>query len=451
MISLTQPSQPSPKGQGGGLPIGPGFGGPGAIASAAAGVATFLFVTAVIVNFTVSAMALTRAGLGYDSLDGAAWQKFHPSTYLAVLAIAVNVAARPRPVAWLADRFARFPGATYFIPMWLLLTAYGVLVQKMPLTSLIEPYVLALVALFMIDDLGAPWFDFLRRFIHGVLLANAAIGIVEFATQSRLLPYVISGVPVIGDARSTALLGHPLANAATTGAYLLCLVLNRDLRLAPVRQAGMVAVSILGLIAFGGRTAIVVSGLIIVAKLARGFVFFLLGGRLRLKGVLAAALFTPLVLAGIVGAGYAGVFDALIARFVDDNGSAEARVIALQLFNIFDLNALLLGPNPDLVSSALSSFGISIGVENTWLALMFQYGLIMTAFFVAGLFSLFWEFWRRSRPGVSLLFIYFIVMISSTIGLASKTMIFAQFSLLLLCLFASEGERRPAFPGSGRV
>jgi hypothetical protein len=406
------------------------------------GLASGLLVAAVIADFGISSMALTYAGLGYDSPGGAAWQKFHPATYLAMLAFVAAILSQPRPIGYLQNCCIRFPGAAYFIMMWLLLTAYGVLVQKMPLTSLVEPYLLALVALFMVDDLSSRSREFLRVFLHTILLANAVVGVIELTTQTRLFPYVISGVPVIGDTRSTALLGHPLANAATTGVYLLCLYLGGDRKVTPIWRTIMMAVAILGLIAFGGRTAIIASGLIIAAKLVLDLVLIVLGARLTLKGVLGAALVAPVVLVGVIGAAYAGLFDSLIDRFVDDNGSAQARVIVLQLFDIFDFNDLLLGPPPDLINSALKSFGIEIGIESTWLALIFQYGLLMTGFFVAGLFCLFWEFWRRSRSGASLLFLYFLFIISSATGLASKTMVFAQFAILLLFLFDGKSEAR---------
>lgn len=410
------------------------------------GLASSLLIAAVIADFVISAMALTYAGLGYDSPDGAAWHKFHPATYLAMLAFAAAVLFQPRPINYLRNCCIKFPGAAYFIVMWLLLTAYGVLVQKMPLTSLVEPYLLALVTLFMVDDLSSRSREFVRIFLHTVLFANAVAGVIELTTQTRLFPYVISGVPVIGDPRSTALLGHPLANAATTGVYLLCLFLGGDPKVTPIWRTIMMVVAILGLIAFGGRTAIIASGLVIAAKLAFDFVLILLGARLTLKGVLGAALVAPVVLASVVGAAYAGLFDALIDRFIDDNGSAQARVIVLQLFDIFDFNDLLLGPPPDLVNSALKSFGIEIGIESTWLALIFQYGLLMTGFFVAGLFCLFWEFWRRSRSGASLLFLYLLFIISSATGLASKTMVFAQFAILILFLFDGKSEARHRDP-----
>ena len=405
----------------------------------ATGLATWLLTAAIIVSFCASSMALTAAGLKYDAADGAAWQKLHPATYLAALAMIVNALGQAHPLRYVRALLVKFPGAAYFIAMWMSLTLYGVLVQQAPLTSLIEPYIVALAALFMVDDLAPPSRDFLRKSLHVIVLANALVGIFEFATQTRLFPYVISGELVIGDSRSTAILGHPLLNASTTGAYALCLFLGGDPKVTPVWRVAFIALSLLGLIAFGGRTAIMATSLIIGAKFLWSFALFLLGARVELKRMVIAMLISPLLVIGAVGAAYAGMFDTLIARFIDDNGSGKARVIVLQLFDVFDFGDLLLGPRPDLLVSTLNSFGIEIGIENNWLALMFNYGIWMAGFFIIGLFVLFWEYWRRSRSGASLLFAYFLIIISAMIGLASKTMIFVQFSILLLFIFAPDG------------
>jgi len=409
--------------------------------------ATVLLVVAILVSFCVSSMALTEAGVQYDVAEGAAFQKLHPSTYLAALALLANVFGRPRPLRYAQGLLRKFPGAAYFVVMWGALTFYGVGVQQAPATSLIEPYPLALVALFMADDLPPPAREFLRMALHAIVVSNALVGIFEYVTHLRLFPYVISGEPVIGDMRATAILGHPLLNAATTGAYLLCLFLGGDPRTPPGWRAVFIVISALGLAAFGGRTAIMATALVVIVRMTWLGAFFLLGARVELRRVIVAAVVIPFLVLGVVGAASAGMFDDLIGRFVDDNGSAQARVILLQLLGAFDWGDLLVGPRPDLLTSMLANFGIEIGIENTWLALMFLYGIWMAGFFVIGLFALFWEYLRRSRPGGALMFMYFIIVVSAMIGLASKTTIFAQFSVLLLFLFDRNTEGEAASSG----
>lgn len=402
-----------------------------------------LLILAVILLFTLSPMALGFVGVKYDLPEGPFWQKLHPATLVAMLALLIDIVARPYPLRRIEQIVRRFPAAMYFIAMWMLLIVHGLLNQQAQFTALVEPYALSLVALFMIDDIGYRRRNFLRLFLHVAILANAFIGVVEYVTHERLFPYVIGGEEVEGDYRSTALLGHPLLNASTTGAYILCLIMGGDDRFSAFWRVSALLLAALGMIAFGGRTAIAASSLIILLLALRSFVAILLGARVDVRSVLATLAIAPLLIGGVAGAAQAGVFDAFVARYVDDNGSGEARLIALELFNMFDLGDLMIGPRPDLVNSGLKFLGIEIGIENNWLAWLFQYGAWMEAFFTLGLFALFFEFWRRGRSGVTLLFVYFIAVISSAIGLGAKTLIFAQFSILLLVLFAREIESRP--------
>ena len=59
--------------------------------------------------------------------------------------------------------------------------------------------------------------------IHAILCANALLGLYEYLSGWRLTPYVAGTLLIEVDWRSTALLGHPLANASVTGSYALIL------------------------------------------------------------------------------------------------------------------------------------------------------------------------------------------------------------------------------------
>ena len=78
--------------------------------------------------------------------------------------------------------------------------------------------------------------------MHALLLLNATIGIVEFASGLRFTPLVAAGVVIEDDWRSTALLGHPLANASLTGAYILMLALGAGRDLPPLLRPDTSAV-----------------------------------------------------------------------------------------------------------------------------------------------------------------------------------------------------------------
>ncbi|PPQ38699.1 VpsF family polysaccharide biosynthesis protein [Rhodoblastus acidophilus] len=411
--------------------------------------ATITLVAAMLACFAISTMALSAVGLKYDVAEGPAWEKLHPATYLATLAIAFRFLGQRHPLRYARSLLQQLPGAAFFLAMWVSLAAYSVLVQQTPLSAIIETYLVALAALFAYDDLSPAMRDFMRKALHVILVVNAAVGVLELVTQTRLFPYAIAGLPVPGDDRPTAILGHPLMNASTTGAYLLCLCLGGDPQLGPRRRVAIIGLCLLALAVFGGRTALVLSSLIVGGVLAFKFAFFLLGARVDLGRVLAGLILTPLLLLAVAGAASAGMFDNTIARFVDDSGSAQSRVVALQLFNMFDTSDVLFGPRLDLLISNLGMAGIPIGIENTWIALIFLYGAWMTLFFVIGLIALLFEYWRRARPGVSVLLIYFLIIVSSMNGLSTKSMIFNQFSLLLLFMFNKESAARMAPEAGG--
>lgn len=403
-------------------------------------IAEALLAVAVMAVFCLSSMALTAVGISYDSPSGAIWQKLHPATYIAALALAFAIFGQARPLAFLEAKLATLPGAAFFLVLWILLILYAALVQKSPITAVIDPYFIALVALFMHDDLSSGARDFLRRFLHAIFCVNALIGLAELVSRHRLFPYVLMGEEVEGDYRSTALLGHPLLNASSTGAYILCLFLGGDKSLSFPRRALLLLPQILSMIAFGGRTAIVASSFIISFCLLRDFAKVLLGARFDMRLPLGFVIASPLALGFVVFMLFSGALDDLLGRFTDDNGSAEARVIMMKLFDLFEVSDLMLGPRPDLVDSALNTLGIKVGIENTWIALIFQYGALMTGFFAVAMMALFWEVWRRARAGATLLFVFFLIVISSAIGLASKTMMFVEFALTLLFIFPKDGD-----------
>ena len=56
--------------------------------------------------------------------------------------------------------------------------------------------------------------------------SNAALGVFEFLSGYRFTTYTAGEFIITQDWRSTALLGHPLANALTTGGYIIALALG---------------------------------------------------------------------------------------------------------------------------------------------------------------------------------------------------------------------------------
>ena len=180
-----------------------------------------------------------------------------------------------------------------------------------------------------------------------IMFVNACLGIAEFAGHFRLTPFVAGGRLIVDDYRSTALLGHPLLNAGSTGLYALMLFFGADRALkAPLRLA-MFLIQLVALVAFGGRTALVLTGVTIALGSLRPLADFLRGRPFDMRWALAGALAVPILLAAVATLSRCpAALDPLIERFTDDRGSAQARVVIFELFDAFSLERHSARPRP---------------------------------------------------------------------------------------------------------
>ena len=396
--------------------------------------------------FGVSAMTLSALGVAYDQAGGSFLQKFHPATYMASLALAVRFIARARPLGWLAEQTARFPGATYFVTTWIVMIVFAAVAQKAPISPIIDSFLCSVAFLVLYADADERTRATMRVALHAFMFVNACIGIVEFVTHWRLTPYVAAGKVILHDYRSTALLGHPLVNAAVGAAYVLMLLYGADRAVGWGLRLVLVGVQLASFVTFGGRTAIVLSVALGAPRLARPALEVLAGRRFDMRAALVAALSAPVLLAAIVLLAQRGTFDGLLERFADDKGSADARLLIFQLFDYFSLDELLFGPDQQRLASIQNTLGIEYGIESSWFGFLFGYGAFMTLFFLAAFAALMWEFWRRSRPGAWALFLYILVQLSSAAGISVKSLVFDQFVVLLLAFFCDwpREQRAPA-------
>ncbi len=407
-------------------------------------VADALTVLMALVLFGMSAMTLSALGIAYDQAGGSFLQKFHPATYLACLALAVRFVASANPIGWLVQQTERFPGATYFVTTWVVMIVFASMVQQAPISPIIDSFLCSIAFLVLYADADDRTRTTLRLALHAFMLVNACIGYFEFVSHMRLTPYVTGGKIILHDYRSTALLGHPLVNSGAGAAYILMLVYGADRSVNWFLRLVLVAVQLGALVTFGGRTAIVLCAILGAIRLLKPALEVLGGGRFDMRIALLAALSAPVGIAAVVYLMQRGTFDGLIERFADDKGSSSARVVIFQLFDYFSFDELLFGPDQQRLATIQNTLGIEYGIESSWFGFIFGYGAFMTFFFMIAFAALMWEYWRRSRPGASALFLYILIQLSSAAGISVKTPMFNQFVILLLVFFCDwPHARRP--------
>lgn len=396
-----------------------------------------LFVLAALALFTVSGGLLWYAHYNYDGLTGGPVTKIHPGTYLVFLGFAIAALQSGNPVRFAAESFAERPAGLVLLAAALVVFAQIVYRAGPGMAGIVDTFMLPcfVSVLFMASDRGTR--DRLETVIHASLAANAVLGLVEFGTKHLLFPYRFDGAVFPTDTRSSALQGHPLGNATITAVYILALVGGGSSLSKPAR-AGILALQAMALVAFGGRSAIVV---VLVLGALAGLVALhrtLRSGRVNLLGAAAVVLLAtagPLVIVGLVAG---GVFDALLQRFANDGGSANARVQMMALIREIPLRDLVIGPDQGLVDSLRRVNGLELGIENPIVRTMLYQGALVMLLLVAAVGAYLHEVAKVSGRGIGLAILGFVVIINTFESLASKSTMLAKFALLVLVLFRPE-------------
>ena len=250
----------------------------------------------------------------------------------------------------------------------LIAAIYATMISHTPMTPLIDTYALPVLVFLLLRDLDPRILRWLGLLIGLVICANAVIAILEYHRHFHLVsidvPEGATSDPRRGDAtfdwraqlandwRATALLGHPLTNGLITGAFIICLC-ARGSRWIPVAiKIPIVLLQATALLAFGARTALVLT---IVCSAWVGVQRCL--GALR-NGARIEPRHLAIVLIGLGAAAAIGAIlfasgfgDQTIQRFQQDQGSAETRITMFKLFDPLSFSDMLLGPDPDVIAT----------------------------------------------------------------------------------------------------
>lgn len=402
-----------------------------------------LLALSVVLTFAVSSLMLARFGLLYEEAGGAGWQKIHPATYAAAAAILAYALAYGNPLAFLEDILKRQPEVIAFLAALVLLVALVIWRVGSPFSQFIDTFLLPLIIFVLIVRQQESWLRAMAIVVHMFMALNAVIGLSEFALGFRITPLVAEGVVITTDYRSTALLGHPLLNAAATAVYAHMLLIGggRDLPLW-VRIAAF-AVQAAAMIAFGGRAATVFLAIFSVPAIAAAIWRF--RGGYRMTPAQAGLLVLCVVAATVVLAALAsgGFFDKFIGRFLDDGGSAAARSSMFEVLWALTPEMLWFGSDPDYIASLQRQEGIPFGIESFWISMIANHGLLLSVPFFA-VFLIYLNGYRKwAIPGAIWNIVLFLLIISTSTSLSSKTAMLTVFTIAFSLLL------RPSAPREG--
>jgi hypothetical protein len=407
------------------------------------GLSQLAVLSAVTILFCVSGGMLWIIGYNYDGLAGSAATKIHPSTYLICLIFAWSVLGCGDPVSRTIHLANRRPGTLLMLLVAVAVLLVTILRDGPGLGGIVDTYIAACLLVLLLADADEATMARLEQLVHLAMAANALMALAEFLLQVRFFPYRFDGIAFETDTRSAALHGHPLSNAMVTACYLMALLNGRRVQPAFLRTA-LIGLQFAALVVFGGRTALLISlffgGVYGVAALLRS----LQSGRISLLGAAAGcimAAFIPAAIALLVAAGF---FDYLVARFISDGGSANARAEMFTLLGMFSFRELILGPDLELLDSLRRVNGLEWGIENPFIRMTLYQGLIVTALVTVAFGVFMYELARVTRGGLWLPMIVWLVLLNGSESIATKTTLPAQFAVIALCLYRPDRNPGPA-------
>lgn len=394
---------------------------------------------------TISPLALVALGFAYDEAGGSPLEKVHPATIAAFAVLGLSALYVRNPLTGLVNGLANAPGAFFFLVAIGLLIAHSVRVVQLPFTSFIDTFIAPVVVFFLYRDLREQRAGRFALLFHTLMIANALVGIAEFAAGERITPLVASGLVIEDDWRSTALLGHPLANASLTGAYLFALALGAGRDLPRPLAVFAFVVSAAGMVVFGGRASSVILLLMLAGLGLTRLISVFNGRRFDTRSILAALIALPIVSLSLVVLVEAGFFDRFIERFFDDQGSASTRIEMFELFKHIAWDELLLAPDAKQLATLRATYGLDFGIESFWISFILNHGIVPGLVFFAGLIYFLREVVRHLMPGAVWVLVFFFAVASTSVSLSAKTPLLAVLILMLVVLLrappAMEGRR----------
>ena len=270
--------------------------------------------------------------------------------------------------------------------------------------------------------------------LHLLIVLNVAIGYYEYFAGHRIIPLTLGNVIVLGEWRSAALLGHPLTASGLVAGYVLALILRPQVCPQPLLRLPLIFLSLGSLMAFGGRTALVTTLLLIGLSAVFGLFRMMRGGRIPVVALIAGIGILLVGGAAIFALLDLGFFDKMLLRFSSDKGSAMARVAMLDLLSRLDWNEILFAPSVSRANALQSELGLDYGIENFWIAFIVQFGLVQTVLMTLALGAFFAMLLHRSSSAAYALLALITIIAASSVSFSSKNIQLAQFVILITLL-----------------
>lgn len=410
----------------------------------------WLFVAGIFVRMLVSQYLLHWLGIPYDLPGGSFPIKIHPGTYLLCAAFFVGLCAFGNPLRALLDVACRNPLPAASLASMLAMFTWAILRhgtegQAYFIDTLLAPGI-ALLTMLMQPRRRQRW---LLGAMIAAVAVNAVIALGEAAMGRRLIPLFAGREGLVEEFhfRASSLMGHPLSNSMQTVMLLPLLAL---LPWALGLRVGLFLLCALALLAFGSRSNTAMALLLGLAALVP-LAMATLRGRLsylQITGSLVGVALMAAALALVVATTNLG--DRIVQGLTWDN-SANVRLVAFEVMDHVNGEDFWFGVPVDRIETLAGLVGIDLryeAIENFWIVLLAQLGLVGFCIFLLGLLLAVINVWRISRwPARLALIVYFIVASGgNTLAAKTPSLLLLLVALQSAAVVAPRRDAKPARP-----
>jgi hypothetical protein len=376
-----------------------------------------LAFVAVVLVFVLPGSLLAYLGVYSDAPGGNPLTKFHPATYVALLA-AWFALYGARHGGGVTGLFRERPALAWSIVLILISMVYSGLSTAVGQPALyIETYLAPALLLIALERGTERQLRILGYAILAFALMNVAFSVVEGQTQTHYLP-LSSTIELrydrgVDEFRGQALYAHPLTGALVTS---MVLFLALGMRLRPWIALAVVGGLFTGLMSFGGRNALFTTVIVITAAALFQLSAGLVTRRLSV-GFLAAFIAGSLLLPAffVVLTSMTDIGQRIMTHlYLDD--SAEIRVIQWSVLDFMNSHDVLFGMSFDRIELMKAQLGFTkpgMDIENFWLLMYLNLGVFGFPFLAGGLFLLLLHQGQRTNTPIGWLILMAALLICS--------------------------------------
>ena len=418
--------------------------------------AFYVGTAVMLVTFLLPGSLLAYLGLYSLEAGGDPLTKFHPTTYLSVLAAWFALYGGRRNDGGMIRLFRERPALAWAVALILFCMVYSVYwVGISGLAVYVDTFLAAMLSAVALDVASARQRRILGYIMVTIVALNVAVSVVEVKLETHLLPQgEVDTIEAAAAAQNDALVAatefrghafwsHPLTGAMATSLAAF-MVLGMGLRWR--RVVVLLGVFVVGLLSYGGRAALVTTCLMLTSaalfQLASG-----LATRRLNAGFLGAfvasvfvlpALFIILTTTTDIGA------RVMTHLYVDD--SAEVRIVQWRVLSHLNLHDVLLGAPLDRISQLKELVGLTgpgADIENPWLLTFLGLGIVGFPFLISSLFLFMWYLGQRASMSVGWLIIIATLLITSTsnsIGRKSPDLVIMTGLMVAIAGFKERSE-----------